>query len=225
MNLKKTKIFFILLIFFFTFPLPSYAFPPQSVEFLPGYKFPDSASNGAPSFDLRYFLHFPSVYLAAGVGIGHISAQANNQNLAIGSDLQMTPIGFTLRFLPPMTGSFDAFVEVGVDHLSQFRYKFDPSVDSGQNNSCTTDISVGPLPCHIATIEKRSVAYRFGAGIEKVFRSGFGVGLHYTYRLTTPVRQTVSDTPSFGVQPPTVTNKDLFNFNQSILSLLVSYHF
>ncbi|TAK06889.1 MAG: hypothetical protein EPO39_07855 [Candidatus Manganitrophaceae bacterium] len=225
MDFKKTTFLFLFVIFFWTLTNAAHAFPPQSIEFLPGYKVPDVSSDGAPSYDLRYFLHFPSLYLAAGVGIGHINAPANHKNLAIGSDVEMTPIGFTLRVFPSLSESYVTFLEIGVDRLSQLGYKLDPSIDTGQTDVCFTDTSTGPSPCKKTTIRRKSYAYRFGAGIEKVFRSGFGVGLHYTYRQAEPISKTVSQTQSVGVQAPVTTSEDLFDIKQSIFSILISYRF
>ena len=225
MNAKKTGSALFFLILFLTLTTPSHAFPPQSIEFMPGYKFPDVSSDGAPSFDLRYFLHFPSLYLAAGVGVGYISAPANHQNLAIGSDIKMAPIGFTLRLLPPLSESFVTFLEIGVDHLYQLHYDLDPSVDTGQTDLCIKDPSTGPGPCKFTTIRKKSYAYRLGAGIEKIFQSGFGVGLHYTYRTAEPISRTVSQTPSLGILAPVTKSEDLFDIKQSIVSILISYRF
>lgn len=225
MNLKKTPSALLLFILFFTLRATSHAFPPPSIEFMPGYTAPDSASDGGPSVDLRYFLHFPSLYLAAGVGVGYINVPANHQNLAIGSDLEMTPVGFTLRLLPPLSESFVTFVEIGVDRLNQLHYELDPSVDTGQNDFCNTNISLGPAPCRKTTIKKNSVAYRLGAGIEKVFRSGFGVGLHYTFRRAEPLERVVSQTPDVGITATQTRREDLFEIKQSIFSILISYRF
>lgn len=224
MDLKKTAAL-LLFILFFTFTATSYAFPPQSIELLPGYTAPDSASDGGPAVDLRYLLHFPSLYLAAGIGVGQINVPANHRNLAIGSDLEMTPVGFTLRLSPPLFESFVTFVEIGADRLFGLHYELDPSVDTGENDSCIVDPGIGPTPCRKTTIKESSVAYRFGAGIEKVFRSGFGVGLHYTYRRAEPLERVVSETPELGVTATRTTREDLFKIRQSIFSILISYRF
>lgn len=197
----------------------------QSIEFLPGYKVPDSASDGATSFDLRYFLHFPSAYLSAGVGVGRLDAPANHKNLAIGSRIKTTPIGITLRLTPPLSESFATFIEIGADHLSQLHYELDPAVDTGKHDLCFVDLSTGPGPCKTTAIKKKSYDYRFGVGIEKVFSSGIGIGLHYTYRVASPIRRIVTDTPAFGIIAPTTTREDLFELKQSTFSLLMSYHF
>lgn len=236
MRFEKTKATLSLIVLLLTFSTAARAFPPQSIEFMPGYKVPDVASDGAPSFDLRYFVHFPSYYLATGVGIGQLNAPANHKNLAIGSDIEMRPIGFTLRVFPPLSGSYVTFVEIGVDRLSQLGYQLDPCVDIGKGTPntcadqtvadvCNTDISTGPTACKKTTIRRKSYAYRFGAGIEKVFQAGFGVGLHYTYRFGEPISRTVSQTQSVGIQAPVTTSEDLFDIKQSIFSLLISYHF
>ncbi|MCG3111765.1 MAG: hypothetical protein MCM46_08080 [Candidatus Manganitrophus sp. SB1] len=224
MDLKKTAAL-LLFILFFTFTATSHAFPPQSIELLPGYTAPDSASDGGPAVDLRYLLHFPSLYLAAGIGVGQINVPANHRNLAIGSDLEMTPVGFTLRLSPPLFESFVTFVEIGADRLFGLHYELDPSVNTGENDICIVDPGIGPTPCRKTTIKESSVAYRFGAGIEKVFRSGFGVGLHYTYRRAEPLERVVSETPELGVTATRTTREDLFKIRQSIFSILISYHF
>lgn len=224
MDLKKTAAL-LLFILFYTFTATSYAFPPQSIELLPGYTAPDSASDGGPAVDLRYLLHFPSLYLAAGIGVGQINVPANHRNLAIGSDLEMTPVGFTLRLSPPLFESFVTFVEVGADRLFGLQYELDPSVNAGENDICIVDPGIGPTPCRKTTIKESSVAYRFGAGIEKVFRSGFGVGLHYTYRRAEPLERVVSETPELGVTATRTTREDLFKIRQSIFSILISYRF
>lgn len=224
MGFKKTAALH-LLILFFAFTATSYAFPPQSIEFLPGFTAPDSASDGGPSADLRYFLHFPSHSLSAGVGIGSIQVPANHRNLAIGSDLEMTPFGFTLRLSPPLSESFVTFIEIGADRLFGLHYKLDPSVNTGENDFCFIDPGIGPTPCRKTTIKKSSVAYRFGAGIEKVFRSGFGIGLHYAFRRAEPLERVVSETPEFGVTATRTTREDLFKIRQSIFSILISYRF
>ena len=226
MRLKKVQSIFLPLILLWMMTATCHAFPPQSVEFMPGYTFPDSSSDGAPSFDLRYFLHFPSLYLAAGVGIGRISTPANHRNLAIGSDLEMTPIGFTLRLLPPLSESFVTFVEIGADRLSQLHYRLDPSIDTGETDiPCVDTQQTGPFPCKETTMKKKTLAYRVGVGIEKVFRSGFGVGVHYTYRIAKPLERDVKQATDFGITGAQTTQEDLFNVNQSILSLLISYRF
>lgn len=225
MNLRKAGSVFLFLTLLFVSPAISSAFPPQSVEFMPGYKVPDLSSDGAFSYDLRYFIHFPSLYLAAGVGIGHINAPANHKNLAIGSNLEMTPIGLTVRLLPPLSESFVTFFEIGVDRLSQLRYQLDPSIDTGETDFCFPDTGTGPSPCKITTIRKRSYAYRVGIGVEKVFQSHFGVGLHYTYRFAEPISKTVTQSPSLGIQATESTSEDLFDIKQSIFSVLISYHF
>ncbi len=224
MDLKKTAAL-LLFSLFFTFTATSYAFPPQSIELLPGYTAPDSASDGGPAVDLRYFLHFPSRYLAAGIGVGQINVPANHRNLAIGSDLEMTPVGFTLRLSPPLFESFVTFVEIGADRLFELAYELDPSVKTGEDDRCFDDPATGPGFCQKTTIKKRSVAFRFGAGIEKVFRSGFGVGLHYTYRRAEPLERVVRETPELGVTATRTTREDLFKIRQSIFSILISYHF
>lgn len=225
MRFKKIDIVLFIFILFFTSTATAYAFPPQSIEFMPGYTAPDPASDGAPSADLRYFLHFPSLSLAAGIGIGYINVPANHQNLAIGSDLEMTPVGFTLRLFPPVSESWVTFVEIGVDRLARLHYELDPSIDTGQNDVCVTDPSLGPAPCRKTTIKKSSVAFRFGAGIEKIFRSGLGVGLHYTFRRAEPISKTVSQTDNSGIQAAQTRREDLFDVKQSIFSILISYHF
>jgi hypothetical protein len=224
MKFKKTASALLLFILFLTLSATSYAFPPQSIELLPGYTAPDSASDGAPSVDLRYFLHFPSLSLAAGIGIGYINVPANHQNLAIGSDLEMTPVGLTLRLFPPLSESFTTFVEIGVDRLNQLHYELDPSVDTGENDLCVADLATGPGPCRKTTIKKSSVAYRLGAGIEKVFPSGLGVGLHYTFRRAEPLQRVVSQTPD-GITASRTKREDLFEIKQSIFSILISYRF
>jgi opacity protein-like surface antigen len=225
MRFKKTDTALLLFILFFTVNSTSYAFPPQSIEFMPGYMAPDSASDGGPSADLRYFLHFPSLYLAAGVGIGYVNVPANHQNLAIGSDLEMTPIGFTLRLFPPASESFETFIEIGVDRLNGLHYELDPSIDTGENDLCFPDPATGPGPCRKTTIKKSSLAYRFGAGIKKTFQSGFDVGLHYTFRRAEPISKTVSQTDNLGVQAVQTSREDLFDLKQSIFSILISYRF
>ncbi|MDC4227403.1 MAG: hypothetical protein MPW15_24990 [Candidatus Manganitrophus sp.] len=173
MDFKKTAAL-LLFILFFTFTATASAFPPQSIEFLPGYTAPDSASDGGPAVDLRYLLHFPSLYFAAGIGVGQINVPANHRNLAIGSDLEMTPVGFTLRLSPPLFESFVTFVEIGADRLFGLHYELDPSVNTGENDICIVDpTGIGPTPCRKTTIKENSVAYRFGAGIEKGLPVGF----------------------------------------------------
>lgn len=203
----------------------AFAFPPQSIEVLPGYKFPDSSSNGAVTGQIRYFLSFPSYYLATGIGIGRISAEANHRNLAIGSNLEMTPVTLAVKFTPPHPDWLPFFLEAGLDRLAGFHYQLDPSVNTGQGDFCIQDISTGPFPCRITTLKKRSMAYHVGAGLEVVAESGFGIGLHYMYLFGRPLERTVEETAAFGIQPPTVTKEDLFRINMSIFSLLVSYHF
>lgn len=225
MHFRKTVPALLLFILFLISTATSHAFPPQSIEFTPGYTAPDSASDGGPAADLRYFLHFPSLSLAAGVGIGYIHVPANHENLAIGSDLKMIPVGFTLRLFPPLSESFVTFVEIGADRLFGLDYALDPSIDTGENDFCFTDPNLGPAPCRKTTIKKSSAAYRFGAGIQKAFRSGFGVGLHYTYRMAEPISKTVSQTESFGIQEIRTNREDLFDVKQSIFSILISYRF
>jgi len=137
----------------------------------------------------------------------------------------MAPIGLTLRFFPPLSKSFVTFIELGVDRLSGLDYELDPSVDTGENDLCFIDPGIGPTPCRKTTIKKSSVAYRFGAGIEKRFRSGFGIGLHYTFRKAEPISKRVSQTDNFGVQPAQTRREDLFDLEQSIFSILISYRF
>lgn len=223
MKMKKTAL--LLFILFFMFTATSSAFPPQSIEFLPGYTAPDSASDGGLSADLRYFLHFPSLSLAAGIGVGYLKVPANHQNLAIGSDLEMTPVGFTLRLLPPASESFEAFIEIGVDRLARLHYELDPSIDTGENDLCFPDPATGPGPCRKTTVRKSSLAYRFGAGIKKTFRPGFDLGLHYTFRRAEPISKTVSQTDNLGIQAVQTKREDLFDLKQSIFSILISYRF
>lgn len=213
------------LILLLTLASPTFGFPPQSIELLPGYKIPDSSSNGAVTGQLRYFVSFPSYYLATGIGIGRISAEANHQNLAIGSNLEMTPLMLAVKFTPPHPEWFPFFLEVGFNRLLSFNYQLDPSVNTGQADFCSKDISAGPAPCTITTLKKRSVAYHVGAGLETVFDSGFGIGLHYMYLFGRPLEQTIETTDAFGIQPATITSQDLFKMNMSVFSLLLSYHF
>lgn len=224
MNFRKIVSTLLLFILFSISTATASAFPPQSIELLPGYTAPDSASDGGPSVDLRYFLHFPSLRLAAGVGVGYIHVPANHRNLSIGSDLEMAPVGFTLRLFPPLSESFVGFIEFGVDRLSGLHYELDPFVDTGENDACFGDPTLGPSPCRKTSIKKNSVAYRFGAGIERVFRSGFGIGLHYIYRRAEPIQRVVSQT-SDGITAPRTRREDLFDIKQSTLSILISYHF
>lgn len=225
MKFKKTALALFLFIFFSTLRATAQAFPPQSIELMPGYTAPDSASDGGPSVNLRYFLHFPSLYLAAGIGVGKINIPANHRNLAIDSDLKMTPVGFTLRLSPLLFESFATFVEIGADRLFSLHYELDPSVNTGENDICFVDPGIGPTPCRKTAIKESSVAYRFGAGIEKVFRSGFGIGLHYTFRRGDPLERVVSETPELGVTATRTTREDLFKIRQSIFSILISYRF
>ena len=204
---------------------PAFGFPPQSIEFLPGYKAPDSSSNGAFTGQVRYFVSFPSYYLATGIGIGRISAEANHQNLAIGSNLEMTPVTLAVKFTPPHPDWFPFFLEFGFDRLFGFHYQLDPSVNTGQADFCSKDISTGPAPCTITTLKKRSDAYHVGAGVETVFNSGFGIGLHYMYLFGRPLERTIETTDAFGVGSSSVTKEQLFKLNMSIFSLLLSYHF
>lgn len=222
---KRQKGLWIGLVLLLALTPPAFAFPPQSIELLPGYKAPDSSSNGAITGQLRYFVSFPSYYLATGIGIGRISAEANHQNLAIGSNLEMTPVTLALKFTPPHPEWLPFFLEVGFDRLFGFHYQLDPSVNTGQADFCSKDIATGPAPCTITTLKKRLVAYHVGAGLETVFESGFGIGFHYMYLFGNPLERTIETTQAFGIQPLTVTQDDLFKINMSIFSLLVSYHF
>ncbi len=209
----------------FTLASPAYAFPPQSVEFMPGYKTPDSASNGSFTGQLRYFLYFPSLYLSTGIGIGQVTAEANHINLAIGSDLEMTPLTFTVKLTPPHPKWFPFFLEVGIDRLTGLHYELDPAVNTGRNDSCSTDIATGPADCTLTTFKKPSSGYHIGAGVETVFDSGFGLGLHYMYLSLNPLERKIETTDSFGVEPSIVTREDIFKIKMSIFSLILSYHF
>src|SRR3569832_203962 len=213
------------LVLLLTMAPTAFAFPPQSVELLPGYKVPDSASNGAFTGQVRYFVSFPSYYLATGIGIGRINAEANHRNLAIGSNLEMTPITLAVKFTPPHPDWLPFFLEVGLDRLSGFHYQLDPSVNTGQADFCSKDISTGPAPCTITTLKKRSMAYHVGAGLEDVSHSGFGIGLHYMYLFGRPLERTIESTDAVGVGTFSITREDLFRLYMSIFSLLVSYHF
>ena len=217
--------FWVGLVLLFTSVSPVFAFPPQSIELMPGYKIPDSSSNGAAMGQLRYFVYFPSLYLATGIGVGHINAPANHRNLAFGSDIDMMPLTFSLKLTPPHPDWLPFFLEVGVDHLLSLKYRLDPGVDTGKKNSCPTDIATGPPFCNVTTLRKRSLGYHVGAGLETVFKSGIGIGLHYTFLFASPLEQTIITTSAVGIQPSTVTKEDLFKLNMSIFSLLFSYHF
>ncbi|MBI3803672.1 MAG: hypothetical protein HY282_07900 [Nitrospirae bacterium] len=221
MLLRQAQRIFFIFSLFIGLTLPCYAFE-QSIEFLPGYKAPDSASDGAPTFDLRYFLHFPSLYLSAGIGIGYLQAPANHKNLEIGSKIKMMPVGFTLRLSPPIAESFTPFFEVGLDRLAQLHYRLDPAVDTGASDTCDTEFFGF---CHTTSLHRKAYAYRLGIGIEKVFASGIGLGFQYTYRIGKPVDKSVNETPSFGILPVQTTHEGLFDIQQSLFSLLMSYHF
>ena len=246
MGVSWRKRFWISSFLFFWMAFPSFAFPPSSIEFAPGYKFPDSASNGAAAYQLRYFLYFPSWYLGAGIGVGSMSAKANNINLALDSNLTIRPVSFSLKFIPLQGRSFIPYLEVGIDHFAQLRYQLDPAVDTGVKNLCvedpvtgfcpnvigpgakdfcTEDISTGPSPCKKTTFKRRHYGYHVGAGVETVFKSGIGLGVHYTYLYARPLERTIETTPDFGITPVSTLREDIFKIDESILSLLITYHF
>jgi hypothetical protein len=213
------------LLLLLTLASPAFAFPPQSIELMPGYKIADSVSDGAGTGQIRYFVHFASLYLATGIGIGHLTAPANHRNLALDSNIKMMPIAFTVRLTPPYPEWFPFFLEVGIDHLSNLKYQLDPTVDTGRFNSCETDIQTGPPRCTVTTLKKRLTGYHVGAGLETTFKSGFGIGLHYMYLFANPLEQTIVTTDAIGIQPLSVKKDDLFKINFSIFSLLLTYHF
>lgn len=223
--MSRPALFSIVAFLFFWMAPPSFAFPPQSVEFLPGYKFPDSASNSAAAYQLRYFL-YPYDSLGIGVGIGSIRAKANNINLALDSRLAIRPLTLAFKVIPFRRRTWTSYLEAGVDYYyPRPRYQLDPAVDTGAGDSCLTDLATGPSPCKITNFKKRHYGYRIGAGAEMVFKSGVGIGLDYAYLFAKPLERTISTTPNFGIDPISTVHEDLFKINESILSLLVSYHF
>ena len=223
MNWRKR--FWVASFLFFWMASPSFAFPPSSIEFMPGYKFPDSASNGAADYQLRYFLYFPSWYLGAGIGVGSMTAKANNINLALDSNLTMRSVGFAFKFIPLQGRSFIPYLEVGIDYLSQLHYQLDPAVDTGANDFCSEDLAIGPLSCKKTTFKKQHYGYHVGAGVETVFKSGIGLGVHYTYLSARPLERTIQTTETVSISPTSTLREDIFKIDESILSLLISYHF
>lgn len=222
--MNARKVFLITVLLLLSMARPAFAFPPQSVEFLPGYKFPDSASNGAPVYQLRYFVYFPSWYLGAGVGIGSIRSEANNLNLAIDSKLTVRPMTFALKLIPPHRRSLIPYFEIGIDRLSRLHYQLDPAVDTGAGDSCPMDPQI-PSLCKITTFKRISYGYHIGAGAETVFKSGLGLGVHYTYLFARPLERIIQTSVAQGVSPFSTLHEDIFKLNESILSLLMSYHF
>lgn len=221
---REPQGFWIALAFLLLMKSPAFAFPPQSVELMPGYKAPDSASDGAVMGQLRYFIYFPSLYLATGIGVGHLSADANHQNLAIGSKIEATPVTLALKLTPPHPDWLPFYLEVGIDRLMGLDYELDPArVNTQLPTDCPTDISTGPIRCTATTFKKRTVGYHVGAGVETVFKSGFGIGLHYMYLSATPLERKTET--SDGIAASTVVKDDIFELKTSIVSLILSYHF
>ena len=201
---------------------PLFAFPPQSVELLPGYKLPDSASFGSSAVQLRYFLYFPSWRLAAGIGTGYISAEANHPNLEVGSNLETQPLSLAVKLLLPSSPSWIPYFEFGIDRLSKLRYQLDPSIDTRATIGCDPQF---PGACVRRRFKERSFGYHVGAGLERVFDSGLGLGFHYMFLAARPLERTVEQTDASGINPFSTLKDDVFKINTSILSFLISYHF
>lgn len=200
---------------------PGFAFPPQSIELLPGYKPLDSFSKGSPAGAFRYFIYFPSYYLGAGVGWGSIQAKADNPNLVEGSDFRINPLTFTLKVLPPHPDWIIPFFEIGFVRPLRLHYELDPSIRNSTSPGCGSPFFE---PCTRVTLKKRTHGYHLGAGAETIFKSGIGIGLHYAFLFARPLERTVEASPGADL-PPQVTVDDVLEMNMSVFSFLISYHF